>query len=105
MTSDNGDAIRTVVRDRYAEAARSAGSCCGEPGPQPVGFGATHYDAAEAASLPEAALTISLGCGNPTALATLEPGQVVLDLGSGGGIDISCRRVGSGPPARSTAST
>ncbi len=93
-TEHDGEAIRTAVRDRYATAAQAATSCCG--GPQPVGFGATHYAADEADALPSAALGASLGCGNPTALATLEPGEVVLDLGSGGGIDVllSARRVG-----------
>src|SRR3954454_25126491 len=54
------------------------------------------YDEAQAGQIPEAALKASLGCGNPTALASLEPGETVLDLGSGGGIDflLSARRVG-----------
>jgi hypothetical protein len=55
--------------------------------------------------LPTTAVQASLGCGNPTALAKLEEGQVVLDLGSGGGIDVLLRRRGSGRPARPTAST
>ena len=98
MTSTDGDAIRTAVRDRYAEAARAAQddtcSCCDTPTGD--GFGAALYDPAHVEDLPATAVTASLGCGNPTALATLEPGQVVLDLGSGGGIDVllSARRVG-----------
>jgi arsenite methyltransferase len=91
--------VKQVVKERYGEAARrvrggGAGSCCGEPKPDPVT--ADLYDAAESASVPAEALEASLGCGNPTALASLRPGEVVLDLGSGGGIDVllSARRVG-----------
>lgn len=99
--NDQGESIRTAVRDRYAEAARTATSCgCGSA-PQQVGFGATHYGDDQAQELPGAALSASLGCGNPTALATLVPGEVVLDLGSGGGIDVllSARRVAPGGTA------
>jgi len=96
--------LREVVRERYAEAARAAsegeaegcgcgpGSCCG---PEP-GFGAELYAAEQRGELPEAAVLASLGCGNPTAVAELGEGEAVLDLGSGGGIDVilSARRVG-----------
>ena len=79
----------------YAKAARAAESCCGPTGAADDLIGRTLYgdDATEA--LPEGALAASLGCGNPTLLADLHPGQVVLDLGSGGGIDVllSARRV------------
>jgi ubiquinone/menaquinone biosynthesis C-methylase UbiE len=93
--------IRHVVREKYGEAARKVAgqgeaACCG-PAPSccdPITSGL--YDAAQAAQVPAAALAASLGCGNPTALAELAPGEVVLDLGSGGGIDVllSARRVG-----------
>lgn len=100
--------IRETVRARYAQAARSiasrdGGSCCGPGGCGEVTtldergeqvFGDVLYDGAEDA--PEAALAASLGCGVPTAVADLAPGEVVLDLGSGAGADvlISARRVG-----------
>ena len=89
--------IREAVRQRYAEAALTAGqgsTCCG-PEEQEV-FGAELYDSADCEALPDAATLASLGCGNPTAVAELREGDVVLDLGSGGGIDVllSARRVG-----------
>jgi len=59
----------------------------------------------DSAALPAEALAASLGCGNPTALADLHPGEIVLDLGSGGGIDVPCPRGVSDPAARRTAST
>jgi len=96
--------IKDVVKDRYARAALSVaagskGSCCGTG---PRGDSCTDpitsnlYAAAQTDELPETAVLASLGCGNPTALAQLKPGEVVLDLGSGGGIDVllSARRVG-----------
>jgi arsenite methyltransferase len=96
--------VKTAVRTKYGEAARrvAAGdgsSCCGDSacGPQ-CGDPITSnlYSVTETGELPETALQASLGCGNPTALAELKPGEVVLDLGSGGGIDVllSARRVG-----------
>jgi SAM-dependent methyltransferase len=83
------------VLARYADAARrvEAGAACdGCAGAGP--FGASHYD--DLAGLPDAAVHVSLGCGNPVAVADLQPGDIVLDLGSGGGIDVllSARRVG-----------
>ncbi len=96
--------IHDEVRARYAEAALAAsnsrsdsaaqGSCCGADGT--AVFGEILYDDADRAQLPEAAVLASLGCGNPTAVAELRPGERVLDLGSGGGIDVilSARRVG-----------
>jgi SAM-dependent methyltransferase len=95
--------IKQIVRDKYARAAlkvtsRSAEGCSGATGSggecDPITRGI--YDAAEVAAVPDAAVAASLGCGNPTALADLEPGETVLDLGSGGGIDVllSARRVG-----------
>jgi len=97
--------IRDVVKEKYGEAAKRAASgagsaCCGTSpassirGCDPIT--SNLYANAEAATVPEAALRASLGCGNPTALAQLQPGETVLDLGSGGGIDVllSARRVG-----------
>lgn len=105
--------LRDSVREHYGAAATAAAqgaasSCCGPAssccGPTDVtlgdpvtsAFGAALYDVSDRDTLPEAALLASLGCGNPTALAELHPGEVVLDLGSGGGIDVllSARRVG-----------
>src|SRR5215207_8591436 len=94
-TTTATDAIRSEVRARYAEAALQAGAggcCSGEPDT----IGAGLYSALERAELPEAAVLASLGCGNPIAVAELREGERVLDLGSGGGIDVllSARRVG-----------
>jgi arsenite methyltransferase len=91
--------VREAVREKYGEIAKSAGStgCCG---PVACGCGdpisSNLYSDAETSALPAEAVAVSLGCGNPTALAALEPGQTVLDLGSGGGIDVllSAKRVG-----------
>ena len=90
------DQIHEMVRERYAAAATQAatrtGACCGPE----AGIGAGLYSALERDELPDAALLASLGCGNPTAVADLREGERVLDLGSGGGIDVllSARRVG-----------
>lgn len=108
--TDKDTELREQVRSRYAAAAMaltaggtntdllSAASCCGPSGPADLGdiFGAALYRAEERAELPAEALAASLGCGNPTAVADLHPGERVLDLGSGGGIDVllSARRVG-----------
>ena len=104
--------IRATVRARYGAAAQQvtdsvgkasccgpsdgASSCCGSDGEAWDPITADLYDAAETAGLPTEALLASLGCGNPTALAQLAQGEVVLDLGSGGGIDVllSAKRVG-----------
>jgi arsenite methyltransferase len=79
-------------------APATADGCCGSAGTGPVGdgFGAGRYDAESRGGVPAAALAASLGCGNPLAVADLRPGERVLDLGSGGGIDVllSARRVG-----------
>ena len=93
----NGEHIKETVKQKYGQAAlRVLG---GEPGDcgcacDPVS--SNLYDAAQTAALPEGAVLASLGCGNPTALAELHAGEVVLDLGSGGGIDVllSAQRVG-----------
>ena len=83
------NAIKEAVRAKYAEAARSHSSCCSDPI-------TSNLYGSEAAEIPEEALLASLGCGNPTLLAELHAGETVLDLGSGGGIDVllSARRVG-----------
>ena len=98
MTTSESDHIHAAVRDRYAQAARAAAesSCCGPSGTASGLFGRTLYETSDTEVLPSDALTASLGCGNPTMLADLQPGDVVLDLGSGGGIDVllSARRVG-----------
>src|SRR2546428_11892140 len=95
--------IRDVVKEKYGEAAlrvvNQGSSCCGAScgcgaGPDPIT--SDLYDRSQLVQIPEEAFKASLGCGNPTALATLNPGEIVLDLGSGGGIDVllSARRVG-----------
>jgi SAM-dependent methyltransferase len=97
--------VREIVQKKYGAAAltvlqgQGAACCGGNSGASCCGGDVITgglYDRTEAAAIPEAALLASLGCGNPTALAALHPGEVVLDLGSGGGIDVllSARRVG-----------
>ena len=119
MTAD-ADTLREEVRNRYAAAARAAtdgegcgcgSTCCSEDGARadgccgddccgggtPDDFGQALYTAEQRGELPDAAALASLGCGNPTAVADLNEGEVVLDLGSGGGIDVilSAKRVGT----------
>jgi SAM-dependent methyltransferase len=96
--------IKDVVKQKYGEAAlrvtSGGSSCCGAAssscGTDVDPITSNLYDASQVGQIPEEALKASLGCGNPTALASLNPGEVVLDLGSGGGIDVllSARRVG-----------
>ncbi|MGO8826826.1 MAG: arsenite methyltransferase [Acidimicrobiales bacterium] len=96
MATQGAEEVRTAVRERYAEAARAVdASCCGPTGTTTGIIGRTLYGKEDAEVLPDTALAASLGCGNPTLLADLHPGEVVLDLGSGGGIDVllSARRV------------
>jgi arsenite methyltransferase len=95
--------VKQLVQEKYAEAARRVGTrenaCCG---PSPAASGCCDpitsnlYDASQVGAIPEEAALASLGCGNPTSLAELHLGETVLDLGSGGGIDVllSARRVG-----------
>jgi len=100
MTERNSEHVLEAVRERYGALARSAGAAsCGAGGcctgaDDPIS--SQLYSAAETGNLPTDAVTASLGCGNPTALIALNPGETVLDLGSGGGIDVllSARRVG-----------
>jgi SAM-dependent methyltransferase len=104
--------LKDEIRARYAEAALGASTgcgcgcseadcaengCCGGGDAGPGAFGAALYDPETQRDLPEAAVLASLGCGNPTAVADLHEGEVVLDLGSGGGIDVllSAKRVGA----------
>ena len=101
VTTEEWDIHAAVLR-RYAQAARSvsagAAACCGGPAPVELepGLGSGLYSRSQRDSLPEAALAASLGCGNPTVVADLHPGERVLDLGSGGGLDVllSAQRVG-----------
>src|SRR3989449_5073856 len=93
--------IKEIVKEKYGQAAvrGKSGSCCGTAdasGTSCDPITSNLYDAAQMQEIPEEALLASLGCGNPTALAKLNPGEVVLDLGSGGGIDVlvSAKRVG-----------
>jgi arsenite methyltransferase len=93
--------IKEIVKEKYGQAALrgTSGSCCGaadSSGATCDPITSNLYDAAQMQQVPGEALQASLGCGNPTALAKLNPGEVVLDLGSGGGIDVllSARRVG-----------
>ena len=97
------DGIRETVRDRYARAAGemsdcSGSSCCGDTvlDVNHIRFGRELYDASTRSELPDAAVLASLGCGNPIAVADLGQGETVLDLGSGGGMDVflSAKRVG-----------
>ena len=95
--------LKEIVKEKYGQAAlrvtTGGSSCCGasaafEGGCDPIT--SNLYNAAQTGALPEEAVLASLGCGNPTLLAPLKPGETVLDLGSGGGIDVllSARRVG-----------
>src|SRR6202142_1879749 len=95
--------IKDVVKEKYGQAAlrvhAGGSSCCGAAAAldgccDPIT--SNLYDAAQTGAVPQEAVLASLGCGNPTALAQLNPGETVLDLGSGGGIDVllSARRVG-----------
>src|ERR1700688_58196 len=98
----SGTDIKEVVKEKYGQAALRVGSggssCCGAT--SSTGYcdpiTSNLYDSSQAQQIPEEALLASLGCGNPTALVQLNAGETVLDLGSGGGIDVllSAKRVG-----------
>ena len=109
--ASTADELRDEIRRRYAESARAvadgnagcgcgSGACCAHDSTAgaagSVKFGEVLYDADQRSELPDAAVLASLGCGNPTAVADLHEGETVLDLGSGGGIDVilSAKRVG-----------
>ena len=108
MMVTTADELREAVRRRYAASAQAvtdgsggcgAGGCCDDSGANALGserFGELLYDAEQRGELPDAAVLASLGCGNPVAVADLHEGDTVLDLGSGGGIDVilSAKRVG-----------
>jgi arsenite methyltransferase len=108
LMSSTADELREEVRRRYAESALrvtrepagcgcGSGSCCADgENDTAARFGEALYDAEQRRELPDTAVLASLGCGNPTAVADLREGETVLDLGSGGGIDVilSARRVG-----------
>ncbi len=97
MTTEN---LKEAVKERYGQAAKQATagrkSCCGPRAGNPDPITINLYNPSQTSQIPEEAVLASLGCGNPTALARLSPGEVVLDLGSGGGIDVllSAKRVG-----------
>ena len=105
-TTDTAD-IKEVVKERYGQAAlrvkNGHSSCCG---PAPASGNSCDpitsnlYDSSQASQIPEEAMLASLGCGNPTALAKLNPGEVVLDLGSGGGIDVLLSALRVGPTGK-----
>jgi arsenite methyltransferase len=102
MTDTTSADLREQVRSRYAAAASAVrdsaaqASCCPDPAETDARFGSSRYAQMERDNLPVAAVAASLGCGNPTTVADLRPGERVLDLGSGGGIDVllAAKRVG-----------
>jgi arsenite methyltransferase len=107
LMATTAEGLREEVRRRYADSARAvtegseasccgSGSCCVDSESDASNFGEALYGAEQRGELPEAAVLASLGCGNPTAVADLREGETVLDLGSGGGIDVilSAKRVG-----------
>jgi SAM-dependent methyltransferase len=109
MTDETSKDIHSVVRERYGKIAETfqpstAASCCGPANSgccsTPTSNMIQIYETAEAAKLPDEVTGLSLGCGDPVSLAALQPGQVVLDLGSGGGIDCFLAAQKVGPTGR-----
>ena len=103
----DGANIKEIVKEKYGQAALrgKSGSCCGTADASGTAcdpITSNLYDAAQMQQVPGEALQASLGCGNPTALAKLNPGEVVLDLGSGGGIDVLLSASVLDRPARRT---
>jgi arsenite methyltransferase len=103
--------IKEVVKEKYGHAAlrvkTGGSSCCGATAASSLGcdpITSNLYDSSQAGEVPEEAMLASLGCGNPTALAKLNSGEVVLDLGSAGGVVSSFPRSGLVPPVRHTVS-
>src|SRR5438067_3404607 len=107
LMATTADELREEVRRRYAESARAvtdgtdgcgcgSGSCCADGESDAAKFGEALYDAEQRGELPEAATLASLGCGNPTEVAELREGETVLDLGSGGCIDVILSAKGVG---------
>jgi len=97
ISTSSADALKATIRDKYGKAAQGASSgCCGGSDSRCDPITADLYSAEEKSRIPGGAVNASLGCGNPTALIDLQPGDLVLDLGSGGGIDVllSAKRVG-----------
>ena len=107
MSTPSPVSVKEIVQEKYGAAARSAARgerdsrCCSSDGSGCDPITSNLYDGSQLGTLPIEAVVASLGCGNPTALAELKPGEVVLDLGSGGGIDVllSARRVAPGGKA------
>ena len=107
MTQRSADTIKQAVKERYGELARKAGdsmevSCCGgtATSQEETNEAARLYTQSELERLPDTVTAASAGCGNPTAISELTPGQTVLDLGSGGGIDCFLARQKVGPQGR-----
>jgi SAM-dependent methyltransferase len=93
--SVNEEEVRKAVREHYGALALTPSSCCGPSESMACGCGSIYSDA-EVATLPDDAVAVSAGCGNPTAIAGMKPGMTIVDLGSGGGIDcfLSAKKVG-----------
>jgi hypothetical protein len=94
----DGDQIKDMVRNRYAEVAVGSAGCCGSAATPEEASCNMGYSEAELASVPAGA-NLGLGCGNPQALAAVQPGEVVVDLGSGAGFDCFLSARGVGPTA------
>ncbi len=92
LTAPEFATVHQEVQSHYGARARGASGCCSDNACEAIGL----YDSSELAALPEDVASFSLGCGNPIAIATLQPGEVVVDLGSGGGLDafLAARKVG-----------